>query len=167
MWQKTEYFVLCIECTVLIAEKWQIAISIQIFLFFRLILRKNYSFKFFYQGLNCRWCIFKCVFRWNSPCLCPVSWNDDKPNMQKVPIRFPILSIFKRLILWSYRLEFFGHCLDWDVFCQSSVFVKGFCGVCSIIFYAPGWRKMSQCDCACCFFCHGHDSWKVVCCMRK
>ena len=84
----------------------------------------------------------------NSFLLCSLGWNLDGLKMRKVSFDFRIPSIFKLKIQWNCRLEFFWKNLHRNYlvtirfpFETTQMYVRS-------IFFAPFWRKITQCDCA-------------------
>ena len=72
-----------------------------------------------YQVLNWRFfLIFQMFIRWNNQCFFPLHWNIEMLNMRNCPMKIFILFVFRPIIIWSHRLEFFRRCLYRHVSCQ-------------------------------------------------
>ena len=115
-------FVLYIRIGILVDQKWQSAIRIEILRYSHLSFSKTTHLKFLsWSKLTVIY--FQIFIRWNIQCICPSLWNIEKLNMRKCPINLLNLSYFRLINIWSCRLELFRRGLYRDVLWQYWVYI--------------------------------------------
>ena len=126
------FFLFCLRIAILIDhQNWRSAISIEISCFFNLFLSKTTLLKFL-SRYELTIIFFQMFIRWNNYWFCPYHWIIDTLNIQKSPIKIPILSISKLKTFWSYQLEFFRRGLYRDILLSKLGYFQMWFVVCSL-----------------------------------
>ena len=130
-------------------QKWQNCHQYKFISMFQLIVRQNYSLEFFIQGLIGRCYTFGWLFCWLIFCFVPHIGIFSGQKIEEVQIKFRCCWFSNNLFSKATCFNSFDK-VSTEIFCYLWVSWKSGLLHVRSVFFAPHWRKLSQCDCVSC-----------------